>query len=91
MSSVSKVPRLEEDCDDVDDEEYDQSVRELKHEMKRGHPRSGKIKELMDKTKSGRRKWIKTSKPSSLELIEMFPFLCVEKWVSVINWFLQYK
>lgn len=81
-SSAAKTPRLHENPDELDDEEYEKYVKDLQHEMRRSSPRSGKIIDLMDKTNSRRRKWIRTSRPSSAELMEMFPFLCVEKWVS---------
>ena len=81
VSPTAKIPRLGEDANEMDDGEYEQCVKELNQEMKRAHPRSGKVKDLMDKTKTMRRKWIKSSKPTSLELVEKFPFLRVEKWV----------
>lgn len=81
VCSAAKAPRLEEELDQSDDEEYDKYVKDLKHEMKRANPRSGKVKELMDKTSAGRRKWIESTKPSSVELVEVFPFLRVEKWL----------
>ena len=36
-------------------------------------------------TSARRRKWIEGSKPSSVELVEVFPFLRVEKWVRNIG------
>ena len=80
-SSTAKVPRIEDDPNEIDDEEYEKCVKNLKHEIKRSLPRSSIVKELMDKTKAGRRKWIMSDKPSSAELVQVFPFLRVEKWV----------
>lgn len=44
----------------------------------------------MDKTSAGRRKWIESTKPSSVELVEVFPFLRVEKWVSDVVFNVSY-
>lgn len=85
VSSAAKAPRLEEDSDELCDEEYEKHVRDLKLEMKRANPRSNKVKELMDMTSARRRKWIERTKPSSVELVEIFPSLRVEKWVSFVE------
>ena len=82
-SSTVKTLRLDDNPDELDDEEYDKYVKDLQLEIGRSSRRSGRIIELMDKTSARRRKWIKTSRPSSAELVDMFPFLCVEKWVSI--------
>lgn len=76
----------EVDCevDNITDEEYFKAIRHLKAELAKLHPKTRVIKELMDKTFVRRREWITTELPIIEEVINVFPALCIERWVRPI-------
>ncbi len=66
---------------ELSDKEYEGLILNLKQEMKRSSPRSGRIYDILIKTKEKRRQWINTSSPTSTELLEKYSCFSTEKWV----------
>jgi len=76
-----------EDEPEMGDEEYDAAIEELNEEYTlrkagkkgKGH---GRVKELMELTKARRVHWICEDKPLISEILQKFPFLKTNRWVS---------
>ena len=45
----------------------------------------GIVKQLMEKTKIKRQRWIREERPLILEVVEKFPHLTSSRWVSVFH------
>ena len=71
----------------IDEEEYEETVRKLQEEFKNKNGKKGSshsiIKNLMEKTKFQRHKWIRQDKPMILEVLDKFPYLSTSRWVSL--------
>ena len=79
---------LTDDDDNMiqDDDEYEEVVRDLKHEWKKGKKSrsKAKINRLMSRTSMKRRQWIIESRPLVSEVLGNFPCLAQSKTVSNI-------
>ncbi len=70
----------------ITEEEYTEAVRELKEEHKKSKKNRSqvRVKELMEATYSGRRKWIMEERPFVGEVLDAFPPLKGTKPVSLL-------
>lgn len=77
-----------EEISDIDEEVYEEAIRDLKLEMKKGGKNkvTGKhstIRHIMQATRKKRCQWIQESRPLIAEVIEKFPYLAFSKWVRI--------
>ena len=70
--------------DDEEDVSYEEMVRDLQSEYRKGRKERNHsvLKQLMEKTRNGRRRWIETERPLVHEAIDTFPCLATSKGVS---------
>ena len=91
VSNVSDEPpskRLNtavEDASESDEDEYDKTVSDLSTEWKKGTSRRSQavIRDLLQKTARGRRKWITQERPLVFEVVKKFPCLKASRLVRV--------
>jgi len=85
-SSQYELPckRLLPIADIVTEEEYDKAVTVLQDNFKKPEilQQSAAVDELMEVTQPKRRKWIADECPSIRDVVEKFPFLSSDEWVS---------
>ena len=75
-----------EEMSDIDDDLYEESIHDLKVEMKKGGKgkATGKhstVKHIMEVTRKKRCQWIQEERPLITEVIEKFPCLAFSKWI----------
>ena len=80
----SKRAKLYSDDDgQIDDDVYMEALEQL--EMLGKHKKSGnhkEVKRLMELTKFRRHQWIREERPMVFDVVEKFPCLATNKWVS---------
>ena len=76
-----------EEADESDEDEYDKTVADLSTEWKKGTNRRSQalVRDLLQKTARGRRKWITQERPLVFEVVTKFPCFKTSRMVSV--WF----
>ena len=77
----------EELNDELNDEEYEAAVKELQTEYRKGRKRGRNqalLKQLMERTRRGRRRWIENERPLVSEVIGRFPCLETSRMVSTL-------
>ena len=77
-----------EEMSEIDDELYEEAIRDLKAEMKKGEKnkstgKHSRIKHIMKITRKKRCQWIQESSPLITEVIEKFPSLAFSRWVRI--------
>ena len=82
----SKRTRLYNEEDTVlNEDEYEEAVQALQDEYRNKKSSKGSnhkvIKELMEKTKKNRHKWIREDRPMIKEVLDKFPVLRTSRWV----------
>ena len=63
-------------------DDYQMNVVMLKKELEREAPRSSVVKSLMQATFAERRQWIVQERPPISDILDLFPCLSQEKYVS---------
>ena len=78
---------IADDGEELSDEEYEAAIKELQTEYKKGR-KGGRnqalLKQLMEKTRKGRRRWIENERPPVSEVIGRFPCLETSRMVSTL-------
>ena len=76
-----------DDGEGLNDDEYEAVIKELQTEYKKGR-KGGRnqalLKQLMEKTRKGRRRWIENERPLVSEVIGRFPCLETSRMVSTL-------
>jgi len=68
-----------------EDTSYQEEVKELEEECKKGKPRRKKLRELMQATYIGRRDWIIHDIPTVDYIVEIFPLMKKPTHVSCLS------
>lgn len=74
--------------EELSDKEYKEAIEELGAELKKGRKggrNQATVKELMEKTRKRRRRWIEQDRPLIWEVLDVFPCLGSSRGVSVFN------
>lgn len=78
---------IADDGEELNDEEYEAAVKELQTEYRKGR-KGGRnqalLKQLMEKTRRARRRWIENERPLVSEVIGRFPCLETSRMVSTL-------
>ena len=73
---------------ELNDDEYE-GIKELQAEYRKGH-KGGRnqalLKQLMEKTRRGRRRWIENERPLVSEVVGRFPCLGTSRTVSSLDY-----
>lgn len=80
---TKKVRLYSDDDGQIDDDMYMEALEQLQIHGK--HKKSGnhkELKRLMELTKVRRHQWIREERPMIFDVIEKFPCLATNKWVS---------
>jgi len=76
--------RLDETTTELEPEEeqsFEEKVKEMKCETEKRHPKTSRLKPLLDATFSGRRHWVKSEMPPVSTIVEKFPALKIPRLV----------
>ena len=76
--------RLNEATTELEPEEeqsFEETVKEMKCETEKRHPKTSRLKPLLDATFSGRRHWVKSEMPPVSAIMEKFPALKIPRLV----------
>lgn len=75
----------DDDGEEMSDEDYEEAVKELQSEYRKGRKggrNQATLKQLMEKTRTKRRRWMENDRPLVSEVIKMFPCLETSRMVS---------
>lgn len=85
--SSKRLKLCNEDEPDIDNEEYEEALDQLREEHKKILTKKGgsygEVRRLMEKTKLRRRQWIKNEEPLVSEVVQKFPCLASMRYVSL--------
>lgn len=83
--SPKRVRLYSEEDTLISEEEYEEAVQALQDEYINKKNKKGSnhkvVKELMEKTKKNRHKWIREDRPMITEVVDKFPVLRTSRWV----------
>ena len=81
-----RATRLDEttaELEPEDEQGFEDSIKEMNCESEKRHPKTSRLKPLLDATFSGRRHWVKSEMPHVFTLMERFPALKIPRLVSL--------
>ena len=90
LEPPSKRMRSHDDSDgpELNDDEYEKTIKKLQTEYKKGR-KGGKnqalLKQLIEKTRRGRRRWIENERPLVSEVVGRFPCLGTSRMVRFLD------
>ena len=92
LEPPSKRMRSHEDDSngqELNDDEYEGMIKELQAEYRKGRKEGRNqalLKQLIEKTRRGRRRWIENERPLVSEVVERFPCLRTSRMVSSLDY-----